>query len=75
MIVTGGWISRVRPWHFRGKALLCHSMRKQSGIRHWSVYGCEFSLDLLDYVQRSTYCGTFEPKEWQEFAPSWDDLR
>jgi FkbM family methyltransferase len=53
----------IRPYTFRGKARLLHSLCSKEGEREAEVFGHRIRLDLGDYIQRSIYLGTFEPYE------------
>jgi FkbM family methyltransferase len=54
---------KIRPYSFRGKARLLHSLCSREGERQTEVFGYQMKLDLGDYIQRSIYLGTFEPRE------------
>src|SRR5258707_2202086 len=53
----------IRPYNFRGKARLLHSLCPREGERQTEVFGYQMKLDLADYIQRSIYLNTFEPCE------------
>lgn len=53
----------TRPYNFRGKARLLHSLCSREGERNTEVFGYQMKLELGDYIQRSIYLGTFEPSE------------
>src|SRR5215831_21394191 len=53
----------IRPYNFRGKARLLHSLSSREGEREAEIFGYKIKLDLADYIQRSIYLGTFEPDE------------
>jgi FkbM family methyltransferase len=53
----------LRPYSFRGKARLLHTLCPSQGEREQKIFGYRMRLDLSDFIQRSTYLGTFEPVE------------
>ena len=53
----------IRQFNFRGKARLLHGLCSREGEHHAEVFGYKIKLDLADYIQRSIYLGTFEPRE------------
>ena len=53
----------LRPLTFRGKARLLHKLCPKEGERDAEIFGYRIRLDRRDYIQRSMYLGTFEPKE------------
>jgi FkbM family methyltransferase len=53
----------IRPYNFRGKARLLHSLCSRDGELDTEVFGYDMKLELGDYIQRSIYLGTFEPRE------------
>lgn len=53
----------LRPFTFRGKARILHTLCPKEGERNARVFGCRVGLDLRDYIQRSIYLGVFEPYE------------
>jgi FkbM family methyltransferase len=53
----------MRQFNFRGKARLFHGLCSREGERQADVFGYKMELDLADYIQRSIFLGTFEPRE------------
>lgn len=56
----------LRPFSFRGKARLLHSLCPREGERCAQIFGCRVNLDLCDHIQRSIYLGVFEPEETEQ---------
>src|ERR1700730_16140389 len=53
----------IRQFNFRGKARLLHGLCSREGEHEAEVFGYKIKLDLADYIQRSIYLRTFEPRE------------
>src|ERR1700730_3314616 len=53
----------IRPYNFRGKARLLHSLCSREGEQEAEIFGYQIKLDLSDYIQRSIYLSVFEPHE------------
>jgi FkbM family methyltransferase len=53
----------LRPFHFKGKALLLHTLCPKEREQEAVIFGYQIKLNLNDYIQRSIYLGVFEPFE------------
>lgn len=57
------FLNALRPINFRGKTRLLDAIGPSSGTRRMRIFDSVFELDLVDFIQRRIYLGTFEPEE------------
>jgi len=62
-MVADLFVQALRPLAFRGKPRLLNLFIPHQGERIVTAHGCQFRLDLGEYIQRSVYFGTFEAEE------------